>query len=336
MRHRFLGLMGPTVTLVAVMSLMSNSVAGQAPPAAQTPADAGTYVASRTPDGQPDISGMWLPGQVGGVETPSGEPWRGQRTGNATEFLFGITARPETRAAAGEAPAPPRIMVVDPPDGKIPLQPWAAAKRTEIIANQDKVEYLDGRVLCLPSGIPRQNSPILYNSYQFLQKPGYVVMLYEYDHNYRIIPLDGRPHLNPNVRLGLGVLHGHWEGNTLVVDVTNFSTDLPNNNWVTGLGQPPWGAPASALTSGHGVIHSDVLHVIERFTRVDADTIRYEATIEDPKVFTRPWKIAYDAFKRAPPDHQLFEYACHEGEKSIVLMTGVDRDKVYQEMLSLK
>ena len=86
----------------------------------------------------------------------------------------------------------------------------------------------------------------------------------------------------------MGDSRGRWEGNTLVVDVTNFT----DQTWVVGHGAPPEGAPASAITTGHGVFHTDALHVVERFTLIDADTIRYEATIEDPKVFTQPWKIA--------------------------------------------
>ena len=86
-------------------------------------------------------------------------------------------------------------------------------------------------------------------------------------------------------------------------------------------------APASALTTGHGVFHSDELHVVERFTLRDADTIHYEVTIEDPQVFTQPWTIAFDALVRAPEDHMLFEYACHEGNgRNISLMTGTDID----------
>jgi len=92
--------------------------------------------------------------------------------------------------------------------------------------------------------------------------------------------------------------------------------------------QPPDGMPARTFTNGSGVFNSEALHVVERFTLKDADTIAYEATIDDPKVFTRPWKIALDAFKRAPKDHMLYEYACFEGDfRHISLMTGVDMTK---------
>ena len=334
---------------IAVWSLMPGAGAQQAP--AQPPAaSAGAYTPPRTPDGQPDIQGMWNPNGFGPVETPFEAPpagegrggrGRGQAPANQDAPAEAPPAAPA--AAAGTAPDAPaaaaapaaggrggrgrgnqRPMVVDPPDGKIPLQPWALEKREEIMRNQAKLEYLDPRVKCLPAGVPRANMPIQFNTYQFLQVPGYVILLYEWNHLYRVIPLDGRPHPNPNIRLWMGDSRGHWEGNTLVVDVTNFN----DGNWLNGIMQPPDGMPARTFTNGSGVFNSEALHVVERFTLKDADTIAYEATIDDPKVFTRPWKIALDAFKRAPKDHMLYEYACFEGDfRHISLMTGVDMAK---------
>ena len=281
-----------------------------------------TYTPPRTEWGDPDLRGHWLPGAYQPMETPGGDSWRppeGANRGQGAAFSRFFEPDPET--ARPERVRTP--MVVDPPDGKIPLQSWAAEQRGQIMANQDKLEHLDPRVKCLPSALPRANLPVGYNTYQFLQIPGYVVILYEWNHLYRYIPLDGRPHVDPEIRLGMGDSRGHWEGNTLVVDVTNFT----DNTWVVGHGAPPEGAPASALTTGHGVFHSTALHVVERFTLTHTDTIHYEATIEDPNVFTRPWKVEYDAFKRAPADHILYEYACHEGNgRNISLMTGTDID----------
>ncbi len=160
-----------------------------------------------------------------------------------------------------------------------------------------------------------------YNSYQIVQTPGYILMLYEWNHLYRYIPLDGGPHVDPEIRLGMGDSRGHWDGNTLVVDVTNFT----DNTWPVGHGAPPEGAPGSALTTGHGVFHSGKLHIVERFTFTDTDNIQYEVTIEDPEVFTQPWKISFNALRRAPDDHMLFEYACHKGNgRNISLLTGAD------------
>ncbi len=129
--------------------------------------------------------------------------------------------------------------------------------------------------------------PEAYNSnIQFQQGPGYVAILQEEIHDARIIPLDGRPHLGPNIRQLMGDSRGRWEGNTLVVDTTNF-TDKTN---FRGSGEN--------------------LHVVERFTRVDEDTILYEFTVEDPATWTRPWKAELSMVKIKGP---IFEFACHEG-----------------------
>jgi hypothetical protein len=315
--------------VLATLVVMTSPAAGQATARApgqgeaKAPARASAYSPPRTPDGQPDISGMWEPGPGRPMEKPRGEAWHPPvvadgSNGAAYTFFAPGDALPGGRAT-DRSP-----MIFDPPDAIIPLQPWAVAKRDEIIAHQENVQLLDPRVRCLQAGVPRANLPVFYNSYQILQTPGSVVILYEWNHMTRVIPLDGRPHLPAAIRLANGDSRGRWEGNTLVVDVTNFTGDT----WVVGHGAPPEGAPASSLTSGHGVIHTEALHVVELFTRVDPATIRYEATIEDPKVFTRPWKFALDAFVRAKPDHQLFEYACHEGNRSnVLLVTGADIGK---------
>ena len=318
-----------TIAAVALVGLATQAhIAAQAARNASSASGANAapaaFTPSKTPWGDPDLQGHWLP--PGGnlpMETPAGEPWKAKPTTSGAGAAFSDFFGDEPRR--GPRPDRPRnpdgVMVVDPPDGRIPLQPWALEKRNEIMAHQEKVEYLDPRVRCLQSGLPRANLPVGYNTYQFMQIPGYVVILYEWNHMYRYIPLDGRPHISPNIKLPMGDSRGRWEGNTLVVDVTNFT----DRTWAVGHGAPPDDAPASSISTGHGVFHSESLHVVERFTLTDANTIQYEATIEDPKVFTKPWKIRFNAFNRAPADHQLFEYACHEGNgRNVKLMTGFD------------
>jgi len=282
----------------------------------------GTYQPPQTAWGDPDLQGHYLPGPYQPMETPAEDTWQPPDGANRGQgAAFSSFFEPDADASRPERITTP--MVVDPPDGKIPLQPWAAESRGEIMARQDQLEHLDPRVKCLPSALPRAHLPVGYNTYQILQMAGYVLMLYEWNHLYRYIPLDGRPHVNPNIRLGMGDSRGHWEGSTLVVEATNFT----DNTWVVGHGAPPEGAPASAINTGHGVFHSDQLRVVERFTPVDANTVHYEATIHDPEVFTQPWTISFNALQRAPDDHMLFEYACHEGNsRNLSLMTGVDLD----------
>jgi hypothetical protein len=277
-------------------------------------------VPPRTPDGQPDISGLYVAIPLPrNIETPL-KPLVG-RGGNRAggEYSFNLNERPKLPEGAVVRPA-----TVDPADGRIPLQPWAREKRSETIANQDKIEYLDGRVLCLAPGIPRTTIPAPVVGYQIMQKPGFVVIFYEQSHLYRVIPLDGRPPLDPNIKKAMGVSRGHWEGNVLVVEVTNFTNNF-DNDWMIGAASVTIGSTGDSLASGHGISHSDVYRVTERYTPISADTIHYEATINDSKVLTQPWTVAFYAFQRAPKDYVPIEYACFEGnEKNLQLMVNTD------------
>ncbi len=315
MTHRGVG----PVAVVAVVLLGAAAL----PPSAHAQEETkGAFEPPRTPWGDPDFRGYYLPGPYQPLEAPGGDPWvppEGSNRGQGAAFSRFFEPDPDdTGPDFLSSP-----MIVDPPDGKVPLQPWAAEQRGEIMARQDELALLDPRVKCLPSALPRAHLPVGYNTYQVLQVPGYVVMLYEWNHLSRYISLtdDERPALPPEIRLGMGDSRGRWEGDTLVVETTNFTT----NTWPVGHGAPPEGAPASALTTGHGVFHSGALRVTERFTMTDAETIRYRATIDDPNVFTQPWTIEIDALRRAPEGHMLFEYACHEGNgRNLELMTGSD------------
>jgi hypothetical protein len=188
-----------------------------------------------------------------------------------------------------------RLGVIDPADGNLPWQPWALAKREEMwktIHDTPLIDNIDPHILCMPPGIPRSGA----GGYQFVQAPGMVVLIHEFNHIARMIPVDGRPHAPRDIRLFMGDSRGRWEGSTLVVDTTN----LTSRTWFDMV----------------ATFHSEALHVVERFTPVDADTIEYEATFDDPKVFTRPWKMAA-VFLRAVSDYEPFEYACAEGNRNL-------------------
>ncbi|HXI29642.1 MAG TPA: hypothetical protein VNG89_14485 [Vicinamibacterales bacterium] len=316
--------------IVLLPSLAAAQQGGAAPPpagrggapAAYPPYTRPTssYVPPKTPDGQPDISGLYLAIPLPrNIETPT-VPLAGRGANRAnSEFSYSLNERPKLPEGAIARPAG-----VDPPDGRIPLTPAALARRKDIIANQEKVERLDGRVLCLAPGIPRSTVPAPVVGYQIFQKPGAVVIFYEQSHLYRTIPLDGRAPLDPNIRKAMGVSRGHWEGNVLVVEVTNFTTNF-ENNWVIGAISATPGVPAESLATGHGIPHSDRYRVTERYTPIDANTIHYEAKITDEEVFTQPWTVAWYGFARAPKDYVPVEYACFEGnEKNLLLMTNTD------------
>lgn len=187
-------------------------------------------------------------------------------------------------------------LIVDPPDGVLPpLTPEAQKRRAGAAAARGRPpagpEDLPTFSRCITYGVPRLGGATGagYNSYyQILQTPGYVVLATEMIHEARIVPLDGRPHLDRSVRQWIGDSRGRWEGQTLVVETTNFS---PKSNYQ--------GA-------------ADKLHLVERFTRVAPGTINYELTLDDPTRWTRPWTAAV-RLKQA--QDKIYEYACHEGNQ---------------------
>jgi len=256
------------LVLLAVAALVPAALLaqgqGRGPRRAQEPAKPFT----RLPDGKPDMQGYW-----------------------ETAVFFSAFDLETHEKAQFEIPAGKGV-VVDPPDGKIPYQPWALEKKKDLSEHH---LFEDPQAHCYLSGVPRQ----MYTpfGFQILQPAGSVVLLYEAFHSYRIIPLDGRPHIPDAIRLFEGDARGHWEGDTLVVDVTNQNPGT-------------WFDMAANF-------HSDALHVVERFTMKDSRTIAYEATLDDTKVFTRPWKIAFNLNRSHASDYEQMEYACVEGEKDL-------------------
>jgi hypothetical protein len=202
------------------------------------------------------------------------------RSGTATQIIEDHEDGPLLRGG--------KTIVVDPPDGKIPYQPWALAERDS--RRRPEMNYHDPDTHCFPAGVPR----ITYDMQPttlIMQPPGYVVMLYEQPtHIFRTIPLDGRPHLRSSMRLWMGDSVGRWEGDTLVVETTNNN----GKNWMAQYGD---------------FISADA-RVVERYSMVDADTINYRATIEDPKVFARPWTIGFPLGRST--ETYLLETACVE------------------------
>ena len=183
----------------------------------------------------------------------------------------------------------PRGVIVDPPNGKIPYRPEAAAQVRRNFANRASA---DPETKCFQPGVPRAN--YLPYPFQILQNQRAVYIVYERVHAYRILYLDGSPH-NEGLGYAMGDSRAHWEGDTLVVDVLSFS----DQTWFDA--------------AGHH--HSDALHVVERFTRTGPETIRYEATIEDSKLFTQPWTIRL--ILRRQPGAELLEDECVEDANGV-------------------
>ncbi len=244
---------------------------------------AGAADVTTTRDGQPDIHGYWA--QRNNVTTYSLE--RGDEDRREHNSITG------QRAATGKP-------IVEPPTGLIPYQPWAQQEYQHLLSvhkGPTKIEELDPVARGFMEGTPRIN---LQTGFQILQTPGRVVFLYEYGHHFRSVPLDGRPHLPADMKLWMGDSRGHWEGRTLIIDVTN-------NNDQTWLDQV-------------GAIHGADMHVVERWTLVSPNQLDYEATIDEPRVFTQPWRIAMNYGRNRDATYEQMESAVWEGNRAVEFM----------------
>jgi hypothetical protein len=305
----------PSNVLAAALAL---AALASAPGAGQS-RNVETRTAARTPWGDPDLQGVWSIATITPFERPGALADKQVLTAEEAaeiERTNLATNNQDRRDGAGTDADVARAyndfwwdrgtkvvstrqtsLVVDPPDGRVPaLTPEGQKRATERAARgYDSWQDRSLWERCITRGLPMIPGPY-NNNYQILQTPGYVVILHEMIHDARIIPLDGQPHIGRNIRQWFGDSRGKWEGDTLVVDTTNF-TDKANYRGST-----------------------DGLHLIERFTRINADTVRYEFTIDDPTTFTRRWTTS---IPMQHTDEQIYEYACHEGNYGMVnLLSG--------------
>ena len=284
------------------------------------------WTAPRTSDGHPDIQGVWTNATITPFERPANLADKPFLTAAEAAELEQRTL--ERRAQAETAPRPTKAtdpgayndfwmdsgtkvlpggqtsLVVDPANGRVPVRPAAEKTRDENLKRSfEDPEYMSVWDRCITRGVPGSMFPAGYNNaYQILQMPGYVIILYEMIHDARIIPLASRSHAPSPIRNWMGDSRAHWEGNTLVVDVTNYN----NKGWI-----------ASSAAGGRikGIPHTARLHVVERFTRTGPDTLQYEATIEDPDIYTQTWKVGFPLTR--DPGYTIYEYACHEGNQAV-------------------
>jgi hypothetical protein len=284
---------------------------------------AAAWTPPRTPDGQPDIQGMWTNGTLTPFERPAAQADKPFLT---DEEAAAIEKQSEQRRVN---PAPARAgdvgtdnaafmdtgykvtstrqtsLVVDPSNGRVPILPAAEKQRDFNLTSTDSYESMSPWDRCITRG-PTNLFPANYNNgYQIVQTPTHVVIVSEMIHETRIVPIDGRPHLPASVRQWSGDSRGHWDGTTLVVDTTNFN----HSGWIS-----------THAGSGRlrGVPYTEALHIVERFTRVSADAMIYTMTIEDPAVYERPWTVSIPFTH--DDSYQMFEYACHEGNQATELM----------------
>ena len=259
MRNRWRGaiITAAAGTIVAVVLLALTSTAAPPP----------EYKAPRTPDGNPDLNGIW------------------QALGTAHWDIEGHAARPGPIVALGAVGAiPAGLGIVE--GGEIPYQPWALEKKKE---NFENWLTLDPVVKCYLPGVPR--TTYLPFPFQIVQTAEHILIAYEFASATRVIYMN-RPDFESPIDTWMGHSRGHWEGETLVVDVTSQVPDT----WFDSSGN----------------FHSEALHVVERYTPMSPNALLYEAAIEDPKVYTRPWKIKMPLYRRLEENVQLLEFKCVE------------------------
>jgi hypothetical protein len=325
------------------IGILAAGLVSLSPLAGQSPGTAVKKIASRktatpankalhTPWGEPDLQGVWndatstplqRPSDVGAkdvlTDEEAGEFQKELENNLTRDNRDGVGTAADVGRAYNEhwmdsrhlkiTPDHRTSLIVDPPDGRIPpLVPLSperekAKKEREVALarfNQGMPDsFMDATlpVRCIIRTDSPPYLPLVYNNdFQIFQSPGYVVINPEMIHSARVIPTDGRPHIGKNLHQWLGDSRGHWEGETLIVETTNFR---PDNNITLQNANP------------------ETFRITERFTRVDAKTLNYEFTIEDPTTWTKPW-TARIPWVKIDPDEQMYEYACHEDNYDLV------------------
>ena len=319
MNHRSLESIAVAVVLIAVVLLVTDPVAGQGSSTARP------YTLPRTADGQPDLQGFWnnstytplerrddvtkafyTPEEAAAIAGGRAQREASQTTpGTIPDVHYDFTQFGLDKSQTGITGSLRTSLIVDPPNGKLPplnaegkRRAAERAKAREGIGRWDSAQsnQLDDRCLMMRGAGPPMLSAGYNSNYQIVQGMGYVMILVEMIHDARIIPLDDRPQDDEGIQQWLGIPRGRWEGDTLVVETTNFN----------GKGQSySWGGGMNPLAGT-----SEKMRVTERFTRVAEDTIMYRFTVEDELNWSKPWSGELPMQKSVGP---IFEHACHEG-----------------------
>src|SRR5687767_1893885 len=317
MTHRSLSLVAAALATAAVPS--TTPAPGQSQPAAGTSRSTQStrWTPPRTPWGDPDLSGIYSNSDESGIPFERPARFEGRRNEDLTPQELEALRVERRKASAASSVAEDRPvdrevfwenlnavnsrgwLVVDPPDGKIPPTTAAAqqkvAARTEARRRSGRgpADSAADRSLydrCITRGLPGSMMPAIYgSSYEIVQGPNVVAIVYEMVHETRVIPLDSRPHVGKAIRAYMGDPRGYWEGDTLVVETTNFKDETAYRNAA-----------------------GETLRLIERFTPVGPNGVEWSVTVNDPSTWTRPWTFAM-LLTRKDASQRPFEYACHEG-----------------------
>jgi hypothetical protein len=316
------------------VALLTASVLAQAPASPKPAVRSTPATAGKTLWGEPDLRGTYTtdnsigipferPPQYGDRPVLTDAEFEAREKANLEQIAKDNSERPETAfeqdEAANNAPrhwlergtklSHASSLVVDPPNGRLPAltadgQRRAALNRARFARQDDAAEFHSYYDRCITRGVISSILPAIYgNGTRIEQGPGVVVIRNEMIHEARVIPIDSKaPRLGKNIHLYMGDSRGHWEGNTLVVDSTNFT---------------------DRIGVGGGGLPSTSLHLVERLTRAAPDTIRYEFTVDDPDTFTAKWTAALELNMK--PGYEIYEYACHEGNYGMRNMLSAAR-----------
>jgi len=325
-----------TIVSWTVVTLLVGSpvpVGGQATPAAgQT---AAKWVHPKTPWGHPDLQGIWTSNGMAGVPLERPKEFGTRSTLNDQEMaervkrgeLLAKDDKESRQGQVGNEQGPTHwyewfgrasratSLIIDPPDGQLPpptpegkkLRPTMGTFRP---GPYDDPEDFNAWDRCITRGMPLAFIPTAYNNaYRIVQTPNDVLIHFELLHTSRVVPLGGRSRLDSRLGTWEGDSRGRWEGNTLVVEATNFSDKIK--------GTLPANGSSSEFSVGGNLFTGTgaTMRLIERFTRVGPDMIRYEATVDDKVMYTRPWTMALDLSR--DDNYMMYEYACHEGNRAI-------------------
>ena len=308
--------MGTTTHARILLLTLLAAVLAACTPSSSDDAPGATAAASPwlTPWGHPDLQGTWSSDDVRGI--PLQRPVELGTRSELTDEEFANREKENNEevtrlAAGGTAFLAERgvrsfrqtSLVVDPPDGRIPALTQAGQERTDAtgaVRGARPASWHDRSLYdrCITRGVVGSILPVIYgNGLEILQTPDAVAIRYEMIHETRVIPLDGRPHIASGIRSYMGDARGHWEGDTLVVETSNFVGR-------TGIG-----------LNGNGPPSTPAMRLVERFRRVAEDRIDYEVVVDDPETYTAPFRIAFPITPQ--PDYQVLPYECHEGNAAL-------------------
>lgn len=314
--------------LLATVSALYLTAAGAQPQIPSEADEKAAWVHPRTPWGDPDLQGVWNTDNNFSVPLERPPEFADKEFLDGTDLEQALASRArliEAIATGGEVGAGPEhwyenlnarsqrsSLIIDPPNGRLPA--FVPEYRVRVAAADDARKgrgpadsYVDRSLWdrCITVGLPFVMFPTGYNNnVQIIQAPGYVTITHEMIHDTRIVPLDGRPHISSAIRHYMGDSRGHWEGDTLVIEVTNFHPNITTYHPMTSFR----GSGAS-------------LRLIERYTRSGPDEMRYEVTVDDPETFERPYTAVLDMVA----GEAIYEYACHEGNLAMANILSAAR-----------